>query len=48
MEQNIQIIVDFIARVEDLPDFLLALGMMIMFAHGVKSGQDVGRFNLGI
>jgi hypothetical protein len=48
MEENIQLIADFLARIQDLPDFFLALGMMIMFAHGVKSGQDVGRFNLGI
>lgn len=42
VEANIQLIAEFLARIPDLPEYLLSLGMMLMFAHGVRAGQSSG------
>lgn len=42
MEANIQAIAEFLARIPELPEYLLGLGMMLMFAHGVRAGQSSG------
>lgn len=42
MEANIQAIAEFLARIPELPEYLLGLGMTLMFAHGVRAGQSSG------
>jgi hypothetical protein len=39
MEANIQILADFVAKLPDFPEFMMSVGMVLLFAHGVKAGQ---------
>jgi hypothetical protein len=47
MESDVRLIAEFVSGLAGLKDFLLALGLMLMFCHGVSSGQRFGAIRNG-